>query len=50
MKYFIINFVFAIYFQLNNITINKIIKSLKKIIEQFLLEYFFEIKERNTMS
>lgn len=47
MKYFIINFVFAIYFQLNIIAINKIIKSLKKIIEQFLLEYFFK---RNTMS
>jgi hypothetical protein len=50
MKYFIINFVFAIYFQLNIITINKIIKSLKKIIKQFLLEYFFRINKRNTMS
>ena len=41
MKYFIINFVFAIYFQLNIITINKIIKSLKKNYSEIFTRIFF---------
>ena len=48
MKYFIINFVFAIYFQLNIITINKIMKSIKKNYSDLLLEYLLKIL--NTMS
>ena len=48
MKYFSINFVFAIYFQLNIITINKIMKSIKKNYSDLLLEYLLKIL--NTMS
>ena len=48
MKYFIINFVFDIYFQLNIITINKIMKSIKKNYSDLLLEYLLKIL--NTMS